>query len=309
VANKPYLKVYGGDISAGNGLETAVDTCTSNTNAKVISWNERAAGAYSGAGVQYATYALNSITDFASAQGNAGGAPVPTGLSFANTATNVAAGNFGGSFGSVGCIPNYYTRKPATTLGLPPTIAAMSTGSYGATGTTTFPGAGVGSGNVTSGEKITVYVQGDVVINGNITYQGNWSAANVPLFQLVVLGNIFIGGNVTQLDGVYIAQRNGGAGGNIYTCANGTTPPTLTNGAFYNGCNNRLTINGAFVANSVEFLRTFGTLSQSTPGETSGASTGGEVFNFNPTLWMAQPLDTDGRVDNYDAITSLPPVL
>ncbi|MEK7152499.1 MAG: hypothetical protein AAB834_01000, partial [Patescibacteria group bacterium] len=114
VANQPYLKVYGGDISAGNGLETAPSTCTNYANASVTTWNKRAAGSYAGAGVQYAGFALRTITDFATAQGNAGGAPVPIGLSFANTATNVGIGNFGGTFGSVPCIPDYWDRRPAT---------------------------------------------------------------------------------------------------------------------------------------------------------------------------------------------------
>jgi hypothetical protein len=304
VANKPYLKVFGGDISVGNGLSTSIDVCTNYNNAAVMAWNERGAGGYSGAGAQYATYALRRITDFSTAQGNAGGAPVPAGLAFANTSINVASGDFGGTFGSVTCIPDYWSRKPASTSTLPANVSAMTTGAYAASGTTTLTG-----GNVNPGQKTSVYIDGDVYINSNITYPGNWQADRVPLFQLVVRGNIFISGAVTQLDGVYIAQRSSGAGGQIYTCATGASAPTLTNGAFYNGCTNKLTINGVFVANSVEFLRTGGTLSQSSVGESTGSNSASEVFNFSPLLWMTQPLDTSGRVDNYDSIISLPPVL
>lgn len=304
VAAKPYLKVFGGDISAGSGLETAPDTCTNNNNAAVISWNKRAAGGYAGAGAQYATFALSRITDFATAQGNVGGAPVPQGLSFGNTATNVGTGNFGGNFGSVTCIADYYARRPATTSGLPANVTAMTTGAYAGSGNVTMTG-----GNVNPGEKISVYIDGNLYITSNITYPGSWSHNNIPLFQLIVRGNIYVSGSVTQLDGVYIAQRNGASGGTIYTCASGFTAPVLTNGAFFGGCLNKLTVNGAFIANSVEFLRAGGSLQDSTPGETSGGSTAGEVFNFTPSIWMTQPLDTSGRVDNYDAITSLPPVL
>jgi hypothetical protein len=309
VANKPYLKLFGGDISAGGGLETAPGTCTSFANAGIMAWNERAAGGYSGAGAQYAAYALQTITDFSTAQGNAGGAPVPVGLSFANTSTNAGLGNFGGSFGSASCIPDFWARRPASVLGLPPNVSSMATGAYGATGTTTITG-----GNVTSGEKISVYIDGDAYISSNITYPGSWSSTNVPLFELIVRGNLYISGGVTQLDGIYIAQpRSAGVGGRIYTCATSATPITVTNGAFYNSCTNKLTINGAFLATSVEFLRTGGTLSQSTPGETTSSNgagnSAGEVFNFGPAFWITQPLDTSGRVDNYDAITSLPPVL
>jgi hypothetical protein len=311
VAAKPYLKVFGGDISAGNALESAPNTCTSNGNAKVVAWNKRNAGGYAGSGAQYATYALNTITDFASAQGNTGGAPVSVGLSFANTVNNnPAVGNMGGSFGSAVCIPNYYARMNGTPPNYPGNISAMTGGAYRGT-----PGMTIGPGVINPGEKNTLYVSGDVYINGNITYAGSWDALNIPLFQLVVTGNIYIDNDVTQLDGVYIAQRSSAGStttGKIFTCATGAGAAASPTGpSYYNDCDTRLTINGAFVASSVEFLRTLGTLSQSQPGtaESRTSTNGAEVFNFNPTLWMVQPVDGSGRVDNYDAITSLPPVL
>lgn len=305
IVAKPYLKVYGGDVAAGSGLETAPDTCTNNANAAVMSWNKGTAAGYAGAGAQYAVFALKTITDYATAQGNAGGAPAGIGLSFANTATNVSAGNFGGSFGSVPCIKDYYSKRPAVTAAIPVGgVTPMTDGTvYGATGAVSLTG-----GNVNPGEKIRVYVDGNVYITSNITYTPNWSIANLPQFELVVRGNIYVANTVTQLDGIYIAQRNGASGGTIYTCATSATAPTLTNGAFYNSCNSRLVVNGAFVADSIEFLRTAGTLSQSSSGEVSPGSAG-EVFNFNPALWMAQPPSSDGAADSYDAITSLPPVL
>jgi hypothetical protein len=308
IANQPYLKVFGGDVSAGNGLATAPSTCTNNPNAAVVSWNKRAAGSYAGAGAQYAVYALKTITDFSSAQNLTGGAAEPAGLSFANTTTNVAIGNFGGNWGTANCIPDYYSRKPASTSAFPPSVSSMVTGAYYSNASTTLTG-----GNVNPGNNISVYVNGDLFISSDITYTGAWNLNNMPLFELVVRGNIYISSNVHRLDGVYIAQKNGATGGTIYTCATSATPLVLTGGAFYNTCNSKLVINGAFVANSVQFLRTASSLSQSNSGEISsdvGAGTNGaEVFNFNPTLWMVQPLDTSGTVDNYDAITSLPPVL
>jgi hypothetical protein len=305
IVAKPYLKVYGGDVAAGSGLETAPDTCTNNTNAAITSWNKRTPGNYAGAGVQYAGFALRAITDFATGRDNSVGLTTPSWLSFANTAgVNNGTGLYGGTFGSVPCIRDYYSLRPASTSALPANVSAMTTGIYGSTGATTLTG-----GTVNPGENITVYIDGNVFINSNITYTPNWSYTNTPLFQLVVRGNIYIGNGVTQLDGVYIAQRNGAAGGTIYTCATAAAAPTLTNGAFYNSCNSKLTINGAFMANSVEFLRTRGSLSQGIVNEPSGSSNAGEVFNFNPSLWMVQPLQSGGGSDNYDAITSLPPVL
>lgn len=305
IVAKPYLKVYGGDVAAGSGLETAPDTCTNNTNAAITSWNKRTPGNYAGAGVQYAGFALRAITDFATGRDNSVGLTTPSWLSFANSAgVNNGSGQYGGTFGSVPCIRDYYSLRPASTSGLPVNVTDMTTDIYGGTGAVTLTG-----GTVSPGETITVYIDGSVFINSNITYTPNWSYNSTPLFQLVVLGNIYIGSGVTQLDGVYIAQRNGAAGGTIYTCATAAAAPTLTNGAFYNSCNSKLTINGAFMANSVEFLRTRGSLSQGIVNEPSGSSNAGEVFNFNPSLWMVQPLQSGGGAGSYDAITSLPPVL
>jgi hypothetical protein len=308
IASQPYLKVFGGDISAGGGLETSAGTCTNNNNAAVISWNKGTASGYAGAGAQYATIAMDTITYFSSASGNAGGAPKPAGLSVANTSTNVGSGNYGGNFDAATCIKDYYSRMPSSTNPIPGGVSSMGTGAYASTGNVTLAG-----GNVNPGQKTSVYVNGNLYITGNIVYPGSWSATNIPLLEVVVRGNIYISGGVTRLDGVFISQRNGGSGGTIYTCASGFSAPTLTNGAFYNSCSNKLTVNGAFIANSVEFLRTSGTLQQSSAGETSSengaGNSAGEVFNFNPTLWMVQPSHSSGSVDNYDAITSLPPVL
>jgi hypothetical protein len=313
VANKPYLRTFGGDISAGSGLRTGGScTATNNTNAAITSWNKRAAGSYAGAGVQYAAIAMATITDFSTALGNAGGAAEPSGLAFANTSNNVAAGNFGGNFDAAPCIEDYYSRKPSTTSAMPANVSSMFSGAYSATGSVT-----LNAGAVNPTQRISLYVDGNLYINGaansSISYTGTWDKDHMPLLEIVVRGNIYISGNISRLDGVYIAQKNGASGGTIYTCASGFAAPTLTNGAFFDACNRQLSVNGAFIANSVEFLRTSGSLGNSSNGETSDAdgngSNAGEVFNFNPTLWMVQPPESSGSVDKYDAITSLPPVL
>ncbi|HSD56397.1 MAG TPA: hypothetical protein VLA92_04570 [Candidatus Saccharimonadales bacterium] len=301
VANQPYLKVFGGDVSVGNGQPTA---CTTNADAAISTWNKRAA-TYAGAGAQYAAYAMSTIGDFATAQNLTGGAPEPTGLSFANTASDVANGDFGGSLSSVPCIADYYGDRPGSTTALPANVSSMSGNTiYGATGNVTLTG-----GNINPGQKTSVYIDGDLYITSDITYAGNWSAGNIPLFEMVVRGNIYISSNVHRLDGVYVAQ-----GGTIYTCATGFAAINIDDGAFFNTCHSKLTVNGAFVADSIEFLRTAASLGRSAANETSTAAGVGtnaaEVFNFNPSVWMVQPVDNgEGAVDNYDAITSLPPVL
>lgn len=309
IANKPYVKAFGGDITAGSGLATAPDTCTSNPNAGTTAWNQRGNAGFAGAGTQYAAFALSTINDVATGQNTA--AAIPSGLAFANqgiTGANQSSGNFGGNFGSVPCIPDYYSTMPGSTSPLPSNVSAMTTGVYSNTSGGQIQ---LDGGSVNPGNRITVFVDGDVYISSNITYTGGWQTNKIPLFELVVRGNIYVSKNVTQLDGVYIAQQKNNAKGTIYTCtdpASPFTPLTLSN-TLFNTCNSKLTVNGSFIANQVQLLRTSGSLKQSSANETYQASNAAEIFNYNPSVWIAQPVFTSGTSDSYDAITSLPPVL
>lgn len=306
VAAKPYTRVWGGDVSAGNGLANSSGVCSANTNAAIVSWNRRDVGSNAGAGTQFAAFALARITDFATALYDPGGAPSPNGLSFANQPTNPSVGDFGGDFGNVPCIPDYYANRPASTLTLPANVSAMATGVYGANGNVTLNGAGI----VNPGERIVVYVNGDVIINTNVTYAGNWDTGNVPSFMLIARGNIYVDNDVTQLDGTYVAQSNGGTGGIIRTCGTtgaGYAPLAMT--SLYDTCTRKLTINGSFIANQIQLLRTAGTLSQAVTDETNLATQAAEVFNYGPATWIPQQAGDPGDTPDYDAIISLPPVL
>ncbi len=304
ITNKPYARVFGGDVSAGNDLAVS-GSCAPNSNASVVGWSKRATGNFAGAGAQYGVYALSAIQDFASALGSPAGAnaQAPEGLSFANTSTNLAAGAYGGGFGIVPCIPDYYATKPATTQPLPPSFNSMVTDSYAASGTTTITG-----GIVDKNERIALFVDGDLFISGNITYAaGTWTLAEMPLLRIIVRGNVYVGRTVTQLDGLFVAQKMNDTTGNFYTCATGASALPL-NGALYNTCNTKLTINGAVIANRLHLLRTVGSLSQSTPGESAATNNASEVFNYDPAHWLRQPLE-DVPTPGYDAIISLPPIL
>ncbi len=310
VAAKPYVRVWGGDVSAGNGLADASSggICTDNTNAAIVGWNKRSAGNNAGAGTQFAAYALARITDFATALYDPGGAESPAGLSFSNQSLSLSNGNFGGSFGSLPCIPDYYSSRPASTLAVPGNVSAMTTGTYGADGNIQLSG---GTNNIEPGERITLYVDGNVYINTNIIYSGSWNVSNVPRFQIIARGNIYVDLNVSQLDGIYIAQGRDGNRGQIHTCASTANmfSPLPLGGNLYNSCTKKLTVNGAFIADQVRLLRTIGTLAQSSNSESSSESPAAEVFNYGPALWLAQPADQGGSTPDYDAIISLPPIL
>jgi hypothetical protein len=306
VGSKPYVKVFSGDISAGSGISTAPSVCTNNPNAAVVGWNKGGGvNGYAGAGTQYAVLALRQIAEFSTAQGG-GPAGTPSGLAFANT--TASGTSYGGQLGSLPCIPDYYGTKPPSTAltGTSLNLATIPDGVHTANGPLTL------SGNLGGGSRVSLYVNGDVLINGPIQYPGGWNAGNLPLFQLVVRGNIYIAQGVSRIDGVYIAQPNGATGGTIYTCANPALPAaavSTTGPNVYSACQNQLVVNGAFVAKQVQLLRSRGTLRSATPAENNSSANVGEIFNFSPSVWMAQPPASTGSGGEYDAITSLPPIL
>ena len=158
------------------------------------------------------------------------------------------------------------------------------------------------------------YVSGAVVfISGNIVYAstGGWAnISQIPYFKLVVVGgDIYINRTVTQLDGIYVAESDSaGNKGRIYTCATGLRAainPTSAN--YYSNCNSKLTINGAFVARQVQFLRTSGSLGQANSTDTLSTNSSAEVFNYTPELWL--PRGASLPDSGYTAITGLPPIL
>ena len=303
VVNKPYFKVYGGDLSAGSGQETSPGICTSNTSAAVVGWNKGGgANQYGGAGVQFAAMALGQIYETSTAYGTS--APTPGGLAFANT-TASGLSVYGGRLGSLPCMKNYYAAKPASTNSFTSLAAANTSGPYSWNN----PGRLNLSGSVPNGKRITLYVGGDLYITNDVTYPASWTQGTAPLLEVIVAGSIYVDHNVSRMDGIYIAQKTATAGsGRIYTCAiGGVAAPA--DGNLFRTCNRKLTINGVFAAYQVQFLRAPGTLNRAPIGEARGSGNIAEEFDFNPAMWMAQPVGSVTGPATYDSITSLPPVL
>ena len=297
VVNLPYLQVYGGDTMIGSSPDYSTSTCDQNDAAGIYSWN-RGSPDYSGAGDQFAVQALGLINGYASAQSSSNS---PTGLSLANSPSGTN-GSSGTGLASSDCNFTSDISSPSQT-GLQ---VSSELPSAPFSGTTTY------------------YAKGDVYISNNIIYNtSGWTnVSDIPYFKLIVVGgNIYIGSNVTELDGLYVAEPtdiNGTiTGGTIYTCA--TDPGGLSSPYYYNpsGTNaisnyystcskNKLTIYGSFVAQQVEFLRTSGTLGQAS-GDTLVNNHAAEVFDYTPEMWL--PRDNSSPSDSYTAITGLPPEL
>lgn len=310
----PYIQVNGGDVVAGSEFAGSGSSC-SNTNAGVIGWNPTGP---TGAGSQFAVEAMGPVDGFASGQGSVAG--VPSGLTFANSDTGLSespgSDNFGGNFGTAPCANNYYVGSSTAKVKIRSSldIGTLASGSY------IYPGGlTIKASIIPLSASDTIYVSGNVYIAHNITYAsyvGATTPAQIPQLTIVATGNIYIDPSVTELDGIYVAQPFGGTKPTIYDCAIGFK----SNFPGFTSCDKQLTVYGAFVANQIDYMRTYGNLypSSNTSGGTNPSGSGpAEVFNYSPELWLAGqsgttinlPCKTSLNVACYDAITSLPPDL
>lgn len=349
VGERPYVRAYGNDVHAGGVIVSPdgggigdINECTlgqvSNPGASIYAltleqnFNAPPPNNFYGAGSQFGVSTLGEIGNFFSAslhnprRTNFAASPVH-GITFGNY--NGTSGshswnpdivdadkvpNFGGSSSIVRCVPDYYAAAPEPVT----PVAVLDISNMGADEARHV--RPVGNRVILNGSNITgkkaVYVDGDVVINSNITF-ANFSGSNtIPSLYIIAKGNIYISPTVTRIDGVYIAQKNdGNAGGVIHTCANiGSNNITVPRPEIGARCANQLVINGAFLADTIKFLRSRGTLqiAQNSGLVKEPASSGNiaEVFNFSPETYIGDANPTLRRgAGSYDFITSLPPIL
>jgi hypothetical protein len=171
------------------------------------------------------------------------------------------------------------------------------------------------SGAVPNGKRITIYVEGDVAITKDITYDMSnpWnSTSDIPVFKLVAKGNIFIGSNVKEIDGNIIAVPDAGyekltnrndytpkLKGTISTCSTGFNIISPSDPTILAKCSKNLAFYGTVAANQIYLLRTYGSMNNGTPAE---------QFNLSPEVWLA-PDSNDSIDPAYKSIVGLPPVL
>ena len=322
LAAEPYLKAYGGDVSAGTTGDVDMDIGCNPADdvGDICSWNKGGTSSYAGAGTELAAFAFNVIDGFASAQNvsQTGLSPLPLGLTFANN----PSGNFdyGGDFGanSSNNTANYFTQGStaantvtSTSASLALTMAQTMRASIGNPVNIAFsvPGGGIiGSESgppivIQPDYNITIYSNGPITIASNISYGGPLTnnPADMPNLEIVTNNApINIDSTVTQLAGVYVAE---GAGGIIDDCADQASTPT----SWFTDCNQKLTVNGSFTANALDLDRTYDSLHQATPTEISGSSNAAEEFNYSPIVWLTYPNQNVSPV--VQAVTSLPPIL
>jgi hypothetical protein len=297
VALYPYFGVYNGDVRSGAKFKESdgvcVDPNASGTYKGVAAFNQGNGGTggnYAGSGADVAAIATDKIYGFVSANKRAGPGP-PNGLTFSNF-QSISGDMYGGSFNSGPCTIDDY----------------WSLSRYGTVHTGPYPINGITLG---ANSKQDIFVNGNVFITDNIQYAGSpWSVGNIPYFRLIVHGgNIYIKNTVTQLDGLYVAiPDNNGNGGTIYTCSTSATRPSPAEVASTSICGaKQLTVNGAFIANQVKLLRTWGTLRNANTADGRTNLHAAEKFIYTPELWLGTPATSS--TEGYDAITSLPPIL
>ncbi len=336
VVNKPYFKVFGSDISVGGGFYATVNgnkTCTS-TISSIFGWNSGTnsvyTNRYSGAGAQFLLSSTGSLKGAASNQNNPNASPWPAftngspksdpiGFSFANIGTNSAANNYGTSLGAANCIPDYYSSLPTS-----PTPSSLGNNSSlsGNSSIYTMPGGStIKSSNIGPRDRVTVYVNGDLYIDGDINFVGSYSTINdIPsLIVIVKDGNIYIKKTVANLSGIFIAQSTISNKGYIYDCALDFLP--IANNQLFDSCVTQLTVNGSFIANKVVLNRTgnankdmiSSSLRRASSTETNTSSNATEIFNYGPAFWIntALPITSSAGTNSagYDSIINLPPVL
>lgn len=343
VANEPYFKVYNGDIFAGGEFNQCLDNAHGGggTLAGYADISDPAnptpgTGPTRGSSSELSALALVKITGVASAQSIVGRNPQninrpPTNLTFANSGSGVTVDSsgtesptLGGQYGGCRTLTNATAPATAPALGSG-TLTSFSgrNGSYTRSGNLV-----VNGGTLSAGQNVSIFVDGNIYINGPITYGTGWSAGTAPSLVLHATGSIYIDPGVTKLSGLYIAQKDSrGNGGKIYTCANGFTPMAAKD--LYS-CNNQLVVYGSFVADQINLMRTFGSLRDEEPnpptpgvaGEAAptlsysscgkyGKPQGGEpcLSNDPGALGLRctninEPSDTDGWGDNILCLPS-----
>jgi len=331
VTNKPYFRVYGGDVLAGSGFGNG---CTPTDGATIIGWNRGnqpadsdfpASSPYGGAGVQLAAFALGAINDFTSAATRSVPPNVrplpPKGLSFANTS---GTGTYGGTWdrNNVTCASDYFKHAQEAPNGCPPGNPVNLNSLNGGYSCPTGTNLRIGNSPVNKGSKITIFVDGDVAITGNIFVNGGATYANINEIPSVriIARNIYIAPGANSIDAVLIAQPDPNIPdpdkdktGNIYTCSDGGfAAPNKSQ--MINACRNKLTVNGAMIAQRFRFFRSpggfaSGNFMSGNNNEPATSPNIAEVIQYNPEVWLTNPAIQSPFPSPNQTYTSQPPIL
>ena len=209
IVNEPYARFYGNDVVSGAQFSNSNLSCDPKA-AGIIGMSSGGVQA-TGSGSQFAAMSLGQISSFATAFLRHASPTSTSGLMFANTPTS---GLFNSSTSGCQEIFNYYGLKPAgiqtiDVSGLPNT--AYDINAYASPSLQLLKNISsyVTLGNNGTATRVTgrhgIYVDGNVYIPSNITYDnGQYNAqtntfTKVPSLYVIAKGNIYIGPNVPKI--------------------------------------------------------------------------------------------------------------
>ncbi|MCG5106308.1 hypothetical protein MBO12_04770 [Candidatus Saccharibacteria bacterium] len=180
--------------------------------------------------------------------------------------------------------------KPAGATPLPNkyvTLDTLKSGSYYWSGELY-----IGKSELHPGQHITIFVDGDVNIRGEITNSSNTytKLSGIPSFTIKAK-NIKVEPQVERITGTYVAT------GRFESCNNGGQEKGDTLGAF-GLCRSKLKINGAIISEgSPVFRRTFGAgnLPYDSQWDPSNISSTAEWINYTPNLWLTTSNGSSGN--------------
>ena len=128
-----------------------------------------------------------------------------------------------------------------------------------------------------NGRDLTIIVEGDITIaNDVIIYNGSYfNIASLPNFTVIASGNVIVGPNVTRLDGIYVA------GNTFYDCGMSNDSVDFSLGG---ACSRQLIVNGAIIANSARFHRTYRGING--VDDNIFNPTPAEIISYPASIWL-----------------------
>jgi hypothetical protein len=264
----PYFQVTGGDISTGGGFKSANGSCGTASDTPYISPTSsgssyaggiRAFGypnKQRGAEAQYGVDSLGLIIGSISGpigffSGNGGVMANKSSPAFTSIQGDGLYGYLNAS-PQAHCADEFLTTKQKTSplpdSGASPDLTSLAGGEYQHNGDVDLTGGSAAT--IASGKQLTLFINGDVTIHNNINYAPDWDPNNqssIP-YLVIIAHNITTDNAVTNIDGLYVAQPTNSGDGQFNSC----DPSDF--------CNNQLVINGAIIAQRVNFTRVHGSV-------------------------------------------------
>lgn len=302
VTNKPFFKVYGGNISAGGQFSQVYDSagnpsstgCVTPTDEGVIGGyvNTSSATYTFGSSTQLTAQAMRQIMGVESGKTTYNSAPsyrraiannTNIGGGDANYGVNLG-GNLNNTAGSASCMttaepddpsktPTYGIADGSINANIPASAGSKVQFTHNNTPLTL-------NADSLVDRDVSIFTDGDVIIAGNIYYSnGVWSRGSVPSLVIRAKGNIYIDKSVGNVDGMFISQKQNGK---ISTCSTGLGAAVHLvpqGGTFYADCSKQLTIHGSFVADYVNLMRTYGTMRNEKPSSIDTVTVTGSGYS------------------------------